>query len=311
MAHQVESTLVLKRNYDADVARVWRAWTDADELARWYVAGSDHVVHFAQADVRVGGQYRVGFGPAGETPYVEEGRYIEVLPLKKLLFEESVSLNDTVLFTQTTTVKFIAAGERTQLVLTATGLDSWRNGDGWTTALESLAQHLASPVPPPASGRPEHSVLVVRRSIHIAAPPCRVWQAFASTSEMEKWWGRVTGTPEAGQSLGQWLVAYEPMIGGRVEMAVMMDGERVGYGGRITRFEPTRELTFSNDWMPNQGWLAPTFITLRLTPHLNGTLVELLHDGFERTGSAAGETHAGYEQGWGMTQLNALKAMLE
>ncbi len=311
MTHQVESTLILKRTYDAPVARVWRAWSDADELARWYVASSDHVVHFAHADVRVGGQYRVGFAPPGETPYIEKGTYLEIVPLQKLVFEESVSLNGAVLFTQVTSVEFIALGERTQLVITGAGVDSWRTGEGWTPAMESLAQHLALPASQVATGRPEHSALVVRRCIQIAAPPARVWQAFASAPAMEQWWGRVTGTPLAGQSHGQWLAAYEPQIGGRAEMEVMMDGERVRYGGRITTFEPMRELTFSNDWMPNRGWLAPTFITLRLTAQLNGTLVELLHHGFEHTGGDAGETHAGYEQGWGMTQLSALKASVE
>ena len=314
MTHQVQSTLILKRTYAAPVARAWRAWTDADELARWYVAGSDQVVHFAHADVRVGGQYRVGFGAPGDTPYVEEGRYLEVVSQRSLVFEESVSLNDRVLFTQVTSVDFIALGAETQVVITGAGVDSWRTGEGWTPALESLALHLAQPAAAEADGRggpTTHSALVVRRSIHVAAQPDRVWRAFASASEMGKWWGRLTGTPQAGRSLGQWLMAYEPQIGGRVEMEVMLDGERVRFGGDITTFAPPRELTFSNDWIPNRGWLAPTRITLRLSPLLDGTLVELLHHGFERTGSDAARTHAGYEQGWGMTQLNALKELVE
>ena len=61
--HKVETTLILRRTYDKPVERVWRAW--AEELGQWYVAGDDHIVHFAQADFRVGGTYRVGFGPAG------------------------------------------------------------------------------------------------------------------------------------------------------------------------------------------------------------------------------------------------------
>jgi hypothetical protein len=40
---------------------------------------------------------------------------------------------------------------------------------------------------------------------------------------------------------------------------------------------------------------------------LGGTLVDLFHHGFERTGGNVSSEHAGYEQGWGMTQLLALK----
>lgn len=47
------------------------------------------------------------------------------------------------------------------------------------------------------------------------------------------------------------------------------------------------------------------------TAALGGTLVELFHYGFERTGGDVGAEHAGYETGWGMTQLSALKEIVE
>lgn len=159
--------------------------------------------------------------------------------------------------------------------------------------------------------KPEDSVLRVRRSILIAAAPARVWEEFAARERMSEWWGKRTGTPEAGTSQGQWLDEYEPHEGGRIRMSVLWDGERVSYGGTIKVFALARELTFENDWIPNRGWTAPTYITLRLTPALNGTLVELFHHGFERTGGDAAAEHAGYEQGWGMTQLSALKTVAE
>ena len=159
--------------------------------------------------------------------------------------------------------------------------------------------------------KPEDSVLKVRRSIHIKAPPSKVWEAFTSFERMDSWWGFMTGDPQAGTSKGQFLDKYEPRIGGRIEMAVMWDGARVSYGGEIKVFSPGAAFTFENDWLPNRGWTAPTYVTLRLTPALDGTLVELFHHGFERTGGDAGVEHAGYEEGWGMTQLSALKRICE
>ena len=155
------------------------------------------------------------------------------------------------------------------------------------------------------------SVLVVRRSIHIRAAPARVWRAFTSFDAMDRWWGARVGEPEAGRGNGQYLVAYEPHAGGRIEMEVGMNGGRVRYGGRIETFAADRELTFNSDWMPNQGWLKPTRMTIRLTAALGGCLVELFHYGFEATGGDVAATHAGYEQGWGMTQLDALKSVVE
>jgi uncharacterized protein YndB with AHSA1/START domain len=158
---------------------------------------------------------------------------------------------------------------------------------------------------------PDASILKVRRSILIAAPPARVWEAFASIETMRRWWGHTTGDPLAGQGNGQWLDAYEPRVGADVRMAVSWDGARVAYGGKTVTFDADREWTFESDWIPNRGWAAPTFVTIRLTPALNGTHVELFHHGFERTGGDVAAEHAGYEQGWGMLQLITLKTISE
>ena len=145
--------------------------------------------------------------------------------------------------------------------------------------------------------KPENSPLRVRRSILIAASAERVWQEFTVHERMNEWWGKRTGTPEAGTSQGQWLDVYEPRLGGAIRMAVMWDGARISYGGSIKVFAASRELTFENDWIPNRGWAAPTFVTIRLNPKMNGTLTELFRYGFERTGRDVAAEHAGYETG--------------
>jgi uncharacterized protein YndB with AHSA1/START domain len=146
---KTKCVLVLTRVYDAPVEQVWRAWTDAAELGRWYMAGGDHVIHFAEADVRVGGLYRIGFGPPGKMPYVETGRYTEIVPLKRLAFEEAVTLGETdaasaLIHAELIEIDFTELGDgRTQIVLTDTGPDSWRSGEGWLPCFDSLERHLA------------------------------------------------------------------------------------------------------------------------------------------------------------------------
>jgi len=122
--------------------------------------------------------------------------------------------------------------------------------------------------------KPEDSVLRVRRSIHIKAARERVWAEFTAFEKMDRWWGAKAGDPAAGTSQGQWLVEFEPRVGGRAVMAVDWNGERVRYGGTIKVFTTAREWTFENDWMPNRGWKEPTLMTVRLSPALEGTLVE-------------------------------------
>jgi uncharacterized protein YndB with AHSA1/START domain len=142
--HKVDSTLILKRVYAAPIELVWRAWTTQEELAKWYVAGWDHVVHFAEADVRAGGTYRISFGAPGKTPCVETGHYREVVPMKRLAFQETVTIGDQQMHTNETRVDFRDLGGSTEITVTSTGFESWRSGEGWIPAMESLATHLAA-----------------------------------------------------------------------------------------------------------------------------------------------------------------------
>ena len=142
--------------------------------------------------------------------------------------------------------------------------------------------------------------LAVRRSIVIKAPPERVWQEFQSLERMRAWYGT-----------GHTLVKYEPRVGGWVETdAGHLEGEALRFAGRVTVFDPPRELTFEQDWV-GHGWHAPPLITIRLTPALGGTLVELFHHGFERNAETAAEDQRGFEGGWTLRQLEALRNVIE
>jgi uncharacterized protein YndB with AHSA1/START domain len=129
--------------------------------------------------------------------------------------------------------------------------------------------------------------------------PERVWQEFTSFDRLAAWFGR-----------GHQLEAYQPKLGGEIRLSVEIEGTKRRYGGRILVFEPTRELTFSNNW-ESDGWPVPTLISLRLTPLYDGCLVELFHHGFERLGSDAAAELQGYEAGWHSRHLEALKAIVE
>ena len=147
---------------------------------------------------------------------------------------------------------------------------------------------------------PGIDALVVRRAMFIRATPERVWEEFESFERMARWWGT-----------GHSLQAYEPHAGGHIEMEVEVEREMRRFGGAILVFEPARELTFEDQWIPPREWPAPVLITLRLMPHGDGTLVELIVHGFERFGEQAGERHRGLEQGWSTRQLEVLRQIVE
>lgn len=77
--------LRLTRHYDATPEAVWRAWTEPEEIKRWWGPGANDVVHQAEADVRVGGLFRVAFSSNAEMLEVS-GVFREVVPNRKLVF---------------------------------------------------------------------------------------------------------------------------------------------------------------------------------------------------------------------------------
>jgi uncharacterized protein YndB with AHSA1/START domain len=147
MADTIETVLVLKRVYDAPIERVWRAWTEAEALARWYLAGDDHVIHSARADVRVGGTYQVSFGKPGARPYIETGRYSEVTPMTRLTWTAEVALEGASgdAFGERVELELTDLGDgRTALSLSDFGEHAWNAAEGWIPCLNSLARYLAA-----------------------------------------------------------------------------------------------------------------------------------------------------------------------
>ena len=142
--------------------------------------------------------------------------------------------------------------------------------------------------------------LAVRRSIWIDAGPTRVWEEFESLDRMRRWFGT-----------GHALVRYEPRVGAEVETdAGGSEGESLRFVGRVVVFDPPRELTFEQDWV-GHGWKAAPLVTIRLTPHDGGTVVELFHHGFEVLGPDAAQDHRGFEGGCTMRQLDALRDVVD
>ena len=127
------------------------------------------------------------------------------------------------------------------------------------------------------------SLLNVRRSVLIKASPAKVWQEFGSFERFAAWFGR-----------GHELHQFEPTLGSPVDLSVVIDGERRHFGGPIIVWEPEREVTFESNWTGPHAWPVPTFFTLRLAPVYDGTLVEIIHHGFERLGPEAAAFIATY-----------------
>jgi uncharacterized protein YndB with AHSA1/START domain len=82
-----ERELVVTRTINGPARIVFEAWTKPELLKQWWVPKSFGLSLLScEADVRVGGQYRLVFRHGGSKPMAFFGRYIEVTPHSRLVW---------------------------------------------------------------------------------------------------------------------------------------------------------------------------------------------------------------------------------
>jgi uncharacterized protein YndB with AHSA1/START domain len=267
---------------DAPPARVWRALTEPEQLDRW-------VATRASVDPRPGGAYSYGWAEEGVKGY----------PVTVLAVDAPRRLVHTWLDRGREgrvvwTLEPLRDGCATRLTVRHEGYDGTDAEGyriGWPEFLNRLWLLL------------DGERLIVRQSIWIAAPPVRVWQAFANADELARWFN-ANADPGTDQAM-----IYEPWVGGRVEFSGTHDVPYT-FGGRVLVYDAPRELTFEWDWVPAE-WAQPTLLTLRLLPQGDGTRVELMHHAFERIGVGAAKIYDEFAGGWDQRELLALKRVVD
>ncbi|MGH8457279.1 MAG: SRPBCC family protein [Stenotrophobium sp.] len=136
----VVATLTLTRQYPHPREKVFRAWTDAQALKRWFLPSAEHRVVLAEADARVGGRYRIVVqGPDGEQHGVS-GVYREIAEPARLVFTWTFQSKPAAESLVTIELREHARG--TELVLTHERLPDEasraRHEHGWTGCLQHL-----------------------------------------------------------------------------------------------------------------------------------------------------------------------------
>ena len=135
--------LTLKRRLNAPPAKIYRAWTDAAKISRWFGPEAAEMLR-AETDVRVGGRFRIVFrGPDGEEHDVG-GVYREVVPNQKLVF--TWAWRSTPERESLVTVALKRDGDGTLLTLLHEQFFDEaardRHGRGWNETLDKLGRYV-------------------------------------------------------------------------------------------------------------------------------------------------------------------------
>jgi uncharacterized protein YndB with AHSA1/START domain len=138
-------TLRFTRRFAAPRERVFRAWTNAQELKEWW-RPNGFTTGSVEIDLREGGRYSIAMQPPrGEVRYVR-GTYVEVRPPERLVMTWSTKGSprhdgpESLL-----TIEFIADGAATEVILTHEHLPGIFVSDhsaGWRSTLDHLSDYL-------------------------------------------------------------------------------------------------------------------------------------------------------------------------
>ena len=135
-------TLEIKRTFAAPREKVFRAWTDRGELARWFAPSAEYTTVVLELELRVGGRYRLEMRHKGGNIHSIYGTYREIRPPEKIVFtwrwDGNPSPEDSVV-----TIEFHDLGNSTEVNLTHERLPNVAERDkhahGWNGCMEQLA----------------------------------------------------------------------------------------------------------------------------------------------------------------------------
>jgi hypothetical protein len=129
----------------------------------------------------------------------------------------------------------------------------------------------------------------LRKQLRVSLPVEKAFELF--TAGMGKWW------PLASHSVGEQQAEtcyFEGWVGGRI-MEVLKDGSQSEWG-RVLVWEPFHRVSFH--WYPDRQPDTAQEVTVTFTEIPGGSLVELVHVGWETLGTEAPARRDGYDTGW-------------
>jgi len=286
--------LKISRILHAPREMVFRAWSSADHVTRWF-SPETYTVPQADVQMRVGGRFDVCMRSPAGVEHWSRGTFVEVTPHTRLVIDmHAVDGAGEKLFRAWTEVEFSDApgGTRMDVVQTYTFFDPSMAApmvagapEGWRTTLDKLEREVVR-----MRGGEETGVRsVVHATFHLErtydAPVARVWRALTNESAKQKWFA---GTPDRWQLLERQM---DVRPGGRERLKGRWEG------GLVSTFDaiyydviPNERLVYTYEMHLDDKKISVSLATLRLKAMGGATTLMVTEqgaflDGFDDAGS--------------------------
>lgn len=146
-----ETSLTIRRTFDAPRERVFEAWTDPDQLKQWW-GPREWTLPVCELDVREGGVWRYCMrGPNGEESW-GKAVYQEIVEPERIVTTDVFTDEDGTpvdgMPEMHVTVEFAERDGATELTLTHEGIpadevEPEQAGTGWSESFDKLDAHLS------------------------------------------------------------------------------------------------------------------------------------------------------------------------
>ncbi len=139
------ASFTIERHYAAPRARVFHAWSDPAQMAKWYVPTGQ--LTDSANDFRVGGRQMHAFGHEGGPSFRFEGRYEDIVEGERIVTTGTMHMNDARGSTAICSVELFDDGEGTRIVMRDQsayymGDYSTVRKEGWSRILDNLDAYL-------------------------------------------------------------------------------------------------------------------------------------------------------------------------
>jgi len=155
-----EQDLLITRTFDAPRELVWKAWTDPEQVKRWW-GPKNFTAPFCKIDLRVGGVFLYCMRSPDGKDYWGTGVYREIIKPERTVCTDSFADQEGNVVPAThygmsadfplemlVTVTFEEHEGKTKLTLIHVGIPAGADRDGakqgWSESFDKLAEHLAS-----------------------------------------------------------------------------------------------------------------------------------------------------------------------
>jgi uncharacterized protein YndB with AHSA1/START domain len=138
------SSFTVERTYDASPTRVFQAFADPAQKARWFGPGDTGST--AELDFRVGGTESLSGQVDGGPSFRYDAVYQDIVADERIVYTYDMHLNGQRISVSVATVELTAVGSRTRLVLTEQGafLDGLDQPEMRQKGTEELMDKLAT-----------------------------------------------------------------------------------------------------------------------------------------------------------------------